>query len=73
VKGVSGKSVEVAPKTKFSETAKIEYVVTVGKEGLTIAGTSRASLVLGAFEGAGALLSSPFVRKIFFPDFHFTR
>ncbi|KAF9786615.1 P-loop containing nucleoside triphosphate hydrolase protein [Thelephora terrestris] len=64
VKGVSGKSVEVAPKTKFSETAKIEYVVTVGKEGLTIAGTSRASLVLGAFEGAGALLSSPFRPKM---------
>ncbi|KAF9786645.1 hypothetical protein BJ322DRAFT_1184348 [Thelephora terrestris] len=49
--------------SKVAETAKIEYVVTVGKEGLTIAGTSRASLVLGAFEGAGALLSSPFMPK----------
>ncbi|KAF9787499.1 P-loop containing nucleoside triphosphate hydrolase protein [Thelephora terrestris] len=68
-KDVSGKSVEVVLKTKFSATAKIEYVVTVGKEGLTIAEISRASLVLGAFEGAGALLSSPFVRKIFFPDY----
>ena len=69
MQGVSGKSAKVIPKTKFSETARIASVVTVGKEGLTIAGLSRASHVLNAFKGEDTLLSSPFVRKIFFPDY----
>lgn len=66
-RGVSGKSVQATP--GFSETATVISVTTIGKEGLTNAGASRASLVLSAFKGANTLLSSPFVRKIFFPDY----
>ena len=69
VKEVSGKSIKVTPKTTFSETAKILSVATVGKEGLSQPEVIRASLVLSAFKGADTLLSSPFVRKIFFPDY----
>jgi hypothetical protein len=69
VKKVSGKSVRATSQTQFSGTAKIVSVITVGKEGLTDAGMSRAGLLLGAFQGEGFLFSSPFVRKIFFPDY----
>lgn len=41
----------------------------MGKEELTGAEATRASLVLDAFKGLDSLLSSPFVRKIFFPDY----
>ena len=69
MKEVSGKSVKVTPRTTFSETAKIFSVATVGKEGLSQPEVIRASLVLSAFKGSDALVSSPFVRKIFFPDY----
>lgn len=69
MKKVLGKSVRAVPKTEFSETARIDSVVTVGKEGPTNAEASRAGLVLDAFKGGDTLLSLPFVRKIFFPDY----
>ena len=67
MKRVKGKAVRVVPHAKFN--AKIRSVVTVGKEELTLAEATRASLVLDAFEGSDSLLSSPFVRKIFFPNY----
>ena len=68
-KEVKGKSVKAIPQGQFCETAKISSVVTVGKEGLSRPGIFRANLVLSAFKGSDTLLSSPFVRKIFFPDY----
>ena len=67
MKKVNGKAVRVIPHAKFN--AKIRSVVTVGKEELTVAEATRASLVLDAFKGSDSLLSSPFVRKIFFPNY----
>lgn len=69
VKEVRGRAVTVTPHARFAATAKITSVVTVGKEDLTGAETSRADLILDAFKGGDALLTSPFVRKIFFPDY----
>ena len=69
VKKVQGRAVKVAPHTQF--TAKIKSVVTIGKDDLTGAEASRAALILDAFKGYDSILSSPFVRKIFFPDFPF--
>jgi len=50
-------------------TAKIKSVITVGKEELTGAEANRASLILGAFKGSDSLFTSPFVRKVFFPNY----
>ena len=47
----------------------IQSVITIGKEQPTIAEATRAILVLNAFKGQDSLLSSPFVRKIFFPRY----
>ena len=69
VKKVQGKAVQVTPHAQFIATAKITSVVTIGKEELTGAQTSRADLTLDAFKGGDALLSTPFVRKIFFPEY----
>jgi hypothetical protein len=59
----------VTAHAQFDPTAIITSVVTVGKDDLTGAETSRASLILDAFKGGDALLTTPFVRKIFFPDY----
>jgi len=67
VKKVQGRTVHVTPHAQF--TAKIQSVVTIGKDDLTGAEATRAALILDAFKGSDSLLSSPFVRKIFFPDF----
>ena len=67
MKNVEGRAVLVTPRTQF--TANIESVATIGKEDLTRAEASRASLILSTFEGSDSLFSSPFVRKIFFPDY----
>ena len=67
MKNVKGRAVLVTPRTQF--TANIESVATIGKEDLTRAETSRAGLILSTFEGSDSLFSSPFVRKIFFPDY----
>jgi len=67
VKKVQGRAVKITPHTQF--TAKIESVVTIGKDELTGSEASRAALVLSTFKGLDPLLSSPFVRKIFFPDY----
>ncbi|KAF9647978.1 hypothetical protein BDM02DRAFT_3144973, partial [Thelephora ganbajun] len=67
VSKVQGKAVKVTPQTQFAATAKIRSVVTIGKDQLTGAEASRADLILNAFKGGESLLSSPFVRKIFFP------
>ena len=67
MKKVDGKAVKVAPHAKF--TAKIKSIVTIGKEELNGAETSRANLILETFKGRDPLLSSPFVRKIFFPGY----
>ena len=67
VSKVQGRAVKVTPHSQF--TAKIKSVVTVGKDALTGAETSRADLILDTFKGQGPLLSSPFVRKIFFPGY----
>ena len=64
---VQGRAVKVTPHAQF--TAKIKSVVTIGKDGLTGAEASRAGLILDAFKGSESLLSSPFVRKIFFPGY----
>ena len=69
VKKVRGKAVKISPHARFAITAKIQSVVTIGKEGLTFAESSRAALVLDAFKGGDLLLSSPFVRRIFFPNY----
>jgi regulator of nonsense transcripts 1 len=69
VKKVQGKAVQVTPHAQFIATAKITSVVTIGKEELTGAQTSRADLTLDAFKGGDALLATPFVRKIFFPEY----
>ena len=68
MKNVSGRAVKVAPHTRINATAKIKSVVTIGKDELNGAETTRAILVLDAFRDGDTLLSSPFVRKIFFPD-----
>ena len=68
MKKVSGKAVKVAPHAQITPTAKIRSVVTIGKEELNGAETTRANLVLDAFRDGDSLLSSPFVRKIFFPN-----
>jgi regulator of nonsense transcripts 1 len=67
VSHVQGRAVKVTPHKKV--TAKIKSVITIGKEELTGAEASRAGLILEAFKGSDSLLSSPFVRKIFFPNF----
>ena len=67
MKSVKGRAVTVTPQAQFS--ANIESVATIGKEGLTGAELSRAGLILDAFKGSDSLLSSPFVRKIFFPGY----
>ena len=67
MKEVRGRAVRVSPHAKF--TAKIKSVVTVGKEELTGAEATRAGLILDAFKGSDSLLSSPFVRKVFFPNY----
>ena len=64
---VQGRAVRVTPQAQF--TGKINSVVTVGKGDPTNAEATRASLILDAFEGSGSLLSTPFVRKVFFPDY----
>lgn len=70
VERAKGKSVRIVPQTgDFDTTAVIRFVTTVGKEGLTTAGKSRANLVLVTFQGSDVLLTSPFVRMVFFPDF----
>ena len=65
VKGVRGRTANVIPHAQF--TAKIKSITTIGKDDPTPAEASRAALVLDGFKGSGTLLSSPFVRKIFFP------
>lgn len=67
MKSVNGRAVRVAPHAQISANIKINSVVTIGKEALTIAESFRANLILEAFRGGDSLLSSPFVRKIFFP------
>lgn len=67
VNTVQGRAVKVTPHAQF--TAPIKSVVTIGKEGLTGAEANRADLILDAFRGFNSLLSSPFVRKIFFPGY----
>ena len=67
MRDVRGKAVQLTPHSQF--TAKVTSVVTIGKEGLTGAEASRADLILDAFRGYDSLLSSPFVRKIFFPGY----
>jgi hypothetical protein len=69
VKNVSGRDVKVASHTQIASNAKIRSVVTIGKDELNGAGTTRAILILDAFRDGDALISSPFVRKIFFPDY----
>ena len=64
---VQGRAVRVTPLSEFS--AKIKSVATVGKEGSTPAEANRADLILETFKGSDCLLSSPFVRKIFFPGY----
>ena len=67
VKHVNGRAVRV---TAYAQpNTNIRSVVTIGKEGLTAAEASRASLVLGTFKASDSLLASPFVRKIFFPGY----
>ena len=68
VRDVTGKAVTVSSYSQFPSTAQITSVATIGKEGLTDAGSSRAGLILMTFQGRDVLLSSPFVRKIFFPE-----
>jgi hypothetical protein len=63
----SGKAVRVTPHAQVN--AQIKSVATIGKEDLTPAEATRADLILDAFKGSDSLLSSPFVRKIFFPDY----
>ena len=70
MKEVHGKAVKVTPYSQFAVTAKITSVVTIGKDELTGAETSRADLILDAFQGGDLLLSVPFVRKIFFPGYN---
>ena len=66
---VQGKAVQVTPHAQV--TTQIKSVVTIGKDELTGAEASRADLILGVFKGSDSLLSSPFVRKIFFPRYPF--
>lgn len=70
VKQVLGKAAKVVPHTQLTAAPKVTSVVTIGKEDLTGAESSRADLILNAFKGGDALLSSPFVRKIFFPGYN---
>ena len=44
-------------------------MVTVGKDEPTGAEATRAGLILGAFKGSDSLFTSPFVRKVFFPNY----
>jgi hypothetical protein len=67
VSKVQGRAVKVTPHAQVN--AQIKSVVTIGKEDLNGAEATRADLVLGAFKGLDSLLSSPFVRKIFFPNY----
>ena len=67
VSKVQGRTVKVTPHSQF--TAKITSVVTIGKEELNGAETSRANLILNTFKGYDNLLSSPFIRRIFFPGY----
>jgi hypothetical protein len=69
VNSVQGRAVRVTPQAQLDSAVKITSVVTIGKEELNDAETSRASLVLDAFKGGDSLLSSPFVRKTFFPGY----
>ena len=69
VRDVTGRAVKVSSHSQFPSTAKITSVVTIGKEGLNGAGSSRADLILMTFQGRDVLLSSPFVRKFFFPEY----
>lgn len=64
---VQGRAVKVTPHSQFS--ARIKSVVTIGKDDPTGAEANRANLILETFKGSDCLLSSPFVRKIFFPKF----
>ena len=66
---VRGRAVKVTPHAQVQFTTKIESVVTIGKDDLTDAQASRADLILDAFKGSNLLLTNPFVRKIFFPNF----
>ena len=66
---VQGRAVTVTPHAQFAPAVKITSVVTIGKDELTDAENCRAGLILDAFKGGNALLTSPFVRKIFFPDY----
>ena len=67
MKRVQGRAVKIG--ANVQPTANIESVATIGKEGLTVAEASRAALVRDAVKGSDSLLSSPFVRKIFFPGY----
>jgi len=67
VSTVQGRTVRVTPHAQL--TAKIKSVVTVGKEDLTGAEATRAGLILDAFKGSDSIFSSPFVRKVFFPNY----
>jgi len=67
VRGVSGRAARVVPHSQF--TGKIKSVITIGKDDLTGAEATRAMLILNAFKGQDSLLSSPFARKIFFPEY----
>lgn len=69
VSNVQGRAVKVTPHAQV--TTKINSVVTIGKGELTGSEVSRADLILDAFKGSDLVLSSPFVRKIFFPSFPF--
>ena len=67
VNTAQGRAVRVTPHAKLTTT--IRSVVTVGKEDLTGAEATRAGLILNAFKGSDSLFSSPFVRKVFFPNY----
>ena len=71
VSSARGKGVRVTPFVQVTAqvAAQIKSVATIGKDDLTPAEAIRADLVLDAFKGSDSLLSSPFVRKIFFPDY----
>jgi len=66
---IHGRAVVVTTPTQLAATTKITSVVTIGKDDPTRAETSRVSLILDAFKGGDMLLTAPFIRKIFFPDY----
>lgn len=70
VRKARGRAVKVIPHAQIIASAKITSVVTIGKEALTEAESSRAGLILDAFKGGNILLTCPFVRKIFFPGYN---